>query len=319
MTHDDAVLEPELAIIGAGPAGLTAGVFAVDKGIDTVILEGGRAGGQLATLYPHKPVYNYPGNSGIPAGSLAKRMVRQAVESGVAPSEECEVSGLRIVENGISVETDRARYLVSAVILACGMGLVLPRRLEVDGEREVEGKKLFYVIDDPDGWNETKVVVVGGGDGAADNALLLARHAAEVTIIHRREALRAQERTVEALRSAGVRMLLGWDVGHIVDSTDGISLHVKRADGGEERRIDCLRVLVNIGVRANTDFLRTLPLERVKARVAVDTEMRTSADGVFACGDLVAYPGKSRLIVTAVGEAATAVNSVERYLRKRRH
>lgn len=304
----------QLAIIGAGPAGLTAAVFAVNNAIDTVLLEGGPPGGQLVSLYPHKPVYNYPGNSGMEAGELAQRMIEQAADLGIAPQDHTLVSQLRHVPEGIEVRSNKGLYVVSTVILACGMGLVQPRTLGLEAEQALQGRKLFYSVDKPDDWAGLNVAVAGGGDAAADNALMLMRYAERVTIIHRRNELKAQSRTIDFLREAGARMLLGWNIVTIEGDGSGVLLRIENNATDDVRTERYDRILVNIGVRADAGFLKSLPLNLSRNRVQVDTEMRTSAAGIYACGDVVEYPGKSRLIVTAAGEAATAVSSAKRFL-----
>ncbi len=151
-----------------------------------------------------------------------------------------------------------------------------------------------------------------------DNALLLLEQESQVILIHRLPDFQAEARSVEKLRRDCAKLLLGWSVVELSGQNNGeVAVFAEEAQTRQRRTLAVDRVLVNIGVRPNYALIGKLTLSRVNRLVRVDTEMRTSVAGLFACGDVASYPGKTRLIVTALGEAATAVNSVERYLKGR--
>lgn len=129
----------DVVIIGAGPAGLTAGIFANNKGLHVLVIDGARLGGQLRSLYPTKPVYNYPGYTQIEAGDLAEKMIRQVRGEGISLVEEEPIERVSLFENDLFIlESSNSEYRCRSVILACGMGLFTPRTLGIPGERELD-------------------------------------------------------------------------------------------------------------------------------------------------------------------------------------
>lgn len=302
--------------MGAGPAGLTAAIFAKKKQLPVLLLDGGRAGGQLKNLYPHKPVYNYPGYADIKAAGLAQKMKEQAEQEGISLLEETPVRVISSMRDGnYELEVPGVHYRSQSVILACGMGLFEPLRLNVPGESELAGNGIFYTIKNVEGWQGRCIVVIGGGNSALDNSLFLCGHACKVTIVHQLARFQAEVASVEQAKESCAEQLLGWKVERFAKENNHIALYLKNMDGQKRDRISADRVLINIGFKKNYSFLDTLPLARDKKGIIVDSEMKTSLPGIFACGDAVSYPGKVRLIVTAIGEAATAVNSIEEFLK----
>jgi len=246
-------------------------------------------------------------------------MVEQVAAAGIEIQEGRPVEALEPLDGLFRLRMHGGVMSGEAVLIASGLGLFEPRRLGVPGEQGAAGSSLFYTVTDPDEWSDLRVAVIGGGDAAVDNALLLSRRGARVTLVHRRSELTAQEQSVRELASEGVEILLGRAVDSFAMNGSGLEVHLEAAPGQGHRIGSFDRVLVNAGMVARNGFLDSLPLPRAKARVCVDTEMRLPVPGVFACGDVAEYPGKVRLIVTAMGEAATAIGTAERYLRARGH
>ncbi len=306
-------------VVGAGPAGLTAAIFARNKGLRLLIIEGLAAGGQMRALYPYKPVYNYPGSSQIPAGELAQRMIAQVRELGMQIIEGKPVLDIvRLEEGFFQITLPEEKLTARSVVLASGMGLFDHRRLGVPGETELADQALFYALSDLASWKDKEVAVIGGGNSAVDNALLLIEQGARVTVVHRLPEFQADAGNVAMLRERCSRIFLGWSVVSLSSrepETRGAVIAMERSETGERLSLPVQRVLVNIGIRPTGKLIEKIPFSRENRLVRVDTEMQTTIPGIFACGDVVSYPGKTRLIVTALGEAATAVNSVTRYLR----
>jgi len=311
---------PELhdcVIIGAGPAGMTAAIFAQAKNLRVMILEGGQAGGQLKNLYPYKPVYNYPGYSKIQAGELADRMIEQIRNFKIPLMENSPIENIvQTRENIFMISGKQFRVHAKSIILASGLGLSKPRRVGVPGESELEGNGIEYTITNIADWAGKDIAVIGGGNSAIDNALLLLENKAKVILIHRSQ-LRAEQDAIEKLQKNNVAIHLGWKPTEFQKSGNGKMLFAIENDG-KKMQLEKDKILINIGLKPNTEFLEKLAVDKKNKQILVDTEMHTSIPGIFGCGDAVAYPGKVRLIVTALGEAATAVNSLQRYLKSLR-
>lgn len=273
----------------------------------------------MRALYPYKPVYNYPGSSQILAGELAQRMLSQVREIGIQIIEGEPVLDITRLEDGLfHLALEQRRLAARSVILACGMGLFEHRRLGVPGETQLADHMLFYTLSDLALWKDKEVAVIGGGNSAVDNALLLVEQGARVTVVHRLPEFQADAGSAARLRERCSRVLLGWNA--VSFSSREPAAHeavmvIEHSQTGERLSLFVHRILVNIGIRPNSELIEKIPLSRENRLVKVGTEMQTSIPGIFACGDVVSYPGKTRLIVTALGEAATAVNSVARHLR----
>ena len=308
-------------VVGAGPAGLTAAIFARNKDLNLVVVEGREPGGQLRLLYPHKPVFNYPGSSQIAAGELAKRIIAQARDSGIDMIEHHPVRNITPLADGcFQVDLDDQKLNAKSIILACGMGLFGYRRLGVPGEAQLTERSVFYTLSDLPQWKERNVAVIGGGNGAVDHALLLLEQGAAVTIIHRLAEFQADAASVTKLHDRGSAILLGWKVVEFaVEGAEAstVTIVVEHSENKQRRTLSVQRILINIGLQTANELIERIPCARKNRLVVVGSEMQTSIPGIFACGDVVSFPGKTRLIVTALGEAATAVNSVERYLHRR--
>jgi len=305
----------DLIIIGAGPAGLSASTFARTKNLTTLILEADRAGGQLTALYPKKQVYNFPAFVETTAEEFAQKLIQQALSHGSVLHEQESVEGIeRINQGGFLVTTSEGDYQTRSVIVATGLGRIRPRKLGLPQEEEFAEKGLFYAVIDPSSFTAKRVLVVGGGDSAVDNALLLSDFAAQVIVAHRYATFRAQPRSVEMLGEKGVTLLTNTRVIGLLGDSYLTGARLVNTQTQEEISPPVDALVVNIGLRPDPGLVRGWGLEMKGYFIVVDTEMKTCREGIFACGDAVSYPGKVRLVVTAIGEAAVAVNSACRFL-----
>ncbi len=306
----------DVVVVGGGPAGLTAGIYARTRSLSTLILEAQAMGGQLAWLYPTKSVYDYPSYIAIEGGELAELFAMHARESG-AEMAAGEVVDLRRDGQLFHLITrDGRTYETRAVILALGMGLFEPKRLDIPGETELEGRGVTYQVKDRHEFRDKRVLIVGGGDSALEYALEIVASAKEVTLVHRRGEFRAMEKNVEAVNKAPIHVIFNAELTSI--EGDG---RVERAVVYDNRTLkknvfDIDAVLINIGFEPRITPLPKWGIALEGERlVKVKADMSTSVAGVYACGDIVSYPGKDKRIVTACGEAVTAVMSVYKYLR----
>jgi thioredoxin reductase (NADPH) len=308
------VSEPEtaildLVIVGAGPAGLTAGIYASRGRLNTVILERNMAGGQIALT---ELVENYPGfPEGISGFELAQKMKSQAAEFGAELREVQAVTALTPAPEGYHVATDQGTLRTKAVILAPG---VEARRSGIPGEAEFIGRGVSWCATcDGPLYRGRTVAVVGGGDSAVEEGMFLAKFADRVYLVHRRDELRAapiaQERCFASSKFEFV-----WDcVPRKIDGDEMVeALEVENVKTGETRVLPVSGVFMYIGQLPNTAWLKdTVDLDE-QGYIVTDDRLQTRLPGVFACGDAHANPLKQ--IAMAVGEGALAAVQAGRYL-----
>jgi thioredoxin reductase len=307
----------DLVIIGAGPAGLTAGIYAAARKLNAVILEAGDGGGQPGNVYPEKPMANYPGLPVNETRDLMARFSEHALKAG------CDIRrrerALDIADKGdvLLVHSEKAEYETKAVILATGGGLYKPKRLGAVGEEEFEGRGVYYRLPETHLLEGKRVLFVGGGNSALEMALLCATMPDTYTcLVHRRDTFRADACNVDRLGPEGVKTYLCSEVAEIKgkDKVESVILKVGDPPELEEMPIDM--VVIHIGFTTEPEDIKRWGIEPQDGLIKVGTDMRTSRRGVFACGDIVTYPGKYKQIVVACGEAATAANSAYKYIAK---
>ncbi|EFL49115.1 FAD-dependent pyridine nucleotide-disulfide oxidoreductase [Solidesulfovibrio fructosivorans JJ]] len=295
------VVEVDVVVAGAGPAGLTAAMYAARSGLSAVVLEKNVIGGQVA-LTP--VVENYPGFANVPGKRLMEMIADQA--RGYAQVHEGE--GIEEVKVGRNIEvyTDKTVYLAKALILATGATW---KKLGVPGEDRYFGFGVSY-CSTCDGYlyKEKKAVIVGGGDTALTDALHLKNLGVDVTVIHRRQELRAEKYLQDAVAKAGVALLLGSVVTEILgDDKKVTAVKVKNVVDDSEQEITTDAVFVAIGLEPNTAIAEELGLKLDKdGFIRTDRGKRTSIPRIYAAGDVTAG---ARQIVTAVGDGSTAALS----------
>ncbi len=301
----------DVIIIGAGPAGLTAAIYTARSGLRTLVLERGIPGG-LAAEAPL--IENFPGfPNGISGVELAERLVKQAQRVGAEIRELEEVTGLDLKAEEKHVETRKAVHAAPALILASGCCY---RMLGVPGEREFRGRGVSYcAVCDGALFKGRKVVVVGGGNSAADSALYLSNLASEVMLVHRRGQLRAEQALVEDLRKKGTKLLLNKEVKRIEGDT-----RVKRASlldnkTGEVAELEVDGVFIHIGEVPNSRFAQEAGVKVDNdGYVVVDDRQRTNIRGVYAAGDITPCPVKQ--VGTAVGQAIISAIEAFGYVKR---
>ena len=298
----------DVVIIGGGPAGLTAGIYAGRAQLKTVIVEKGLPGGQIAQT---DEVENYPGfPEGISGPELASRMVRQAEKFGARIVMD-EVLGLEKAEAGYLVRGYERNYRARAVIVATGAN---PRRLGVPGEDKFYGRGVSTCATcDGFFYRDKEVVVVGGGDAAVEEGIFLTKFARKVTLVHRRDELRANKVAQKrAFQNPKMHFLFSHVVTEILGEDQVTGVRLKNLKTGEEYVYPTDGVFVFIGHEPNTAFLKGVVELRPDGYIAVRDEVFTSEPGIFAAGD-VADP-IYRQLTTSVGAGTRAAMMAERYL-----
>lgn len=298
----------DMIVVGGGPGGYTAALYAARSGLDTLVLEKLSAGGQMALT---EAIDNYPGfEEGIDGFTLAEKMQRQAERFG-AKSEYAEVERVDLAASPKVLETSAGVFYGRTVALATGAG---PRELGLANEAALTGRGVAYCAAcDGMRYRGRTVVVVGGGNSAAGDALALSRVAKKVILVHRRDSLRATKVYHEPLMRAeniefhwnsAVTELLGGD------RLTGVRLRDLRT--GEETQLDCDGVFISVGRKPATELVQgQLELDR-GGYIVADETTKTSLPGVYAVGDVRTKP--LRQVVTAVADGAMAVHMAEEYL-----
>jgi len=306
----------DVVIIGAGPAGLTAGIYARSKGMTTLILDCGRIGGQLVSLYPEKGIKNYPGYETIQARKLADKLYAQAETTGCVINE---FEKAEKVDNGneeFIIKTNKAEYRAKSVIVAIGMGSFKPKKMGVPGEEELADRGVVYLMPPKESIVGKKITVFGGGNSAIDMSLV-ANTITETTLVHRKPEFRADESTVEELKESDVKTIM--DAALVsINGTDKVeSVTLKDNATGAETVVPTDYAVINIGISADLSDLVNWGLELTSGGlVKVNYDMTTNRPGVFSCGDVIDYEGKYKQIITACGEGATAAMSAYKFVKK---
>jgi len=296
-------------IIGGGPAGLTTGIYLSRARMNTLLIEKALPGGQAILT---EIVENYPGfPHGIAGPELMQKMEEQAIRFGLK-IEYGEVEEVKIKEDKVKiVKINNQEYKALTIILASGAEA---SKLEVPGEEELRGRGVSYCATcDAPFFKGQKIVVIGGGDTAIEEALYLTKFAREVIIIHRRERLRATKILQERVFS-NKKINFAWDsvVIKILGKEKVESVLIQNKKTGEEKEISCQGVFVFVGNIPSSKFLKDLVNLDKRGYILTDDNMMTSQEGIYACGDV--RKKILRQVVTACGEGATAAFAAQKYI-----
>ena len=295
----------DLIILGAGPAGLTAGIYAARGGLNAVIVESKAVGGQAALT---AEIENYPGFASVSGYELVSLMQAQCEALGVSFVFDAPVA-LALEGDVKRVDTAYSGTLEArAVILATG---ALPRTLGIERESELMGGGVSYCATCDGAFFRGKpVAVVGGGNTAVEDALYLEKFASEVYLIHRRDALRADAILADRVKNSGVHIV--WD--SVVTALDGDkklqSVTLKNVKSGDTSSLAVNGLFVAVGQKPATEGLTGVELDG--GYIVTDSEMRTSLPGVFAAGDV--RKKTLRQVVTAAADGAVAAESAIKFL-----
>ena len=298
----------DMIIIGGGPGGYTAALYAARAGLDTLVLEKLSAGGQMALT---DKIDNYPGfEEGIDGFMLGEKM-RLGAERFGAATELAEVQRVELEGAVKKIVTSEGTFYGRTVVLSTG---AVPRELGVEGEKALVSRGVHYCAAcDGMFYRGKTVVVVGGGNTAAADALLLSRVAKKVIVVHRRDTLRATKLYHQPLLDAP-NVEFYWDsqVSELLRDGRLTGVKVKNVRSGEETVVECDGVFVSVGRAPATELVKDqLTLDK-SGYVVADESTRTNIGGVFAVGDV--RTKALRQVVTAVADGAMAVHYAEEYL-----
>ena len=298
----------DMIVVGGGPGGYAAALYAARAGLDTVVLEKLSAGGQMALT---QQIDNYPGfEDGIGGFSLGEKMKRGTERFGVE-TKLTEVLSLDLSGTVKKAETSEGPLFARTIVVATGAG---PRELGIESEQELIGKGVNYCAAcDGMFYKNKTVIIAGGGNTAAADALILSRICKKVIVVHRRDTLRATKIYHEPLMKAE-NVEFRWDseIIELLHDEKVIGIRLRNVKTGEEITLACDGVFVSIGRKPSSELVKDQVEVDPAGYIIADESTRTNIPGVFAVGDV--RTKALRQVVTAVADGATAVHYAEEYL-----
>jgi ferredoxin/flavodoxin---NADP+ reductase len=319
----------DVTVIGAGPVGMSAAFWAGMREASARIVDSlPDLGGQLTTLYPEKWIFDVPGFPRVLARDLVDELRKQSIEQfGVPVHLETTAERLEYEPDPDDPErkllrlvTDKGDLLSRALVIAGGHGAFEPKKLPGYDMTPWEGRGAHYLVGEKSAFAGKDVIIVGGGDSACDWVLNLLDTARSITLVHRREGFRAHEVTVGEIMRAAEAGRVDVRVPYQIREVEGngrierVTLfHSEHDDDVVE--VPCDAVLLQLGFKTQLGPLKAWPLEIEKGAIKVDGLMRTSMEGVWACGDITTFDGKLKLIATGFAEAAVAISQAIHHIR----
>lgn len=306
----------DIAVVGAGPVGLFAVFQAGMLKMNCHVVDSLEAiGGQCAALYPEKPIYDIPGYPRIGAQELIDNLALQAAPFHPTYHLDQQVVELREENGGFVLRTSKETTIgAKAVFVAAGAGAFGPNRPPLAGLSDYEGKSVFYLVRRREDFRGKRVVIAGGGDSAVDWTLSLADVAARVMVVHRRDKFRAAPESAAKLAQLAKSGKIDLVVPYQLEALDGAAgklaaVIVKDLDG-RTRRLEADVLLPFFGLATELGPIAKWGMALEKGHLSVDpASMATSLPGIYAIGDIAAYAGKLKLILTGFAEAAAACHA----------
>ncbi|WP_096190034.1 NAD(P)/FAD-dependent oxidoreductase [Evansella halocellulosilytica] len=305
----------DITIIGGGPTGLFTAFYGGMRQAKVKIIEAmPQLGGQLSALYPEKYIYDIAGFPKVRAQELIDNLVEQADQFSPTISLEQTVENVEKGDDDIfTIKTNKETHYSKAVVITAGVGAFQPRKLQIEGAEQYEGKNLHYFVSDLNKFAGDRVLLAGGGDSAVDWTLMLEDIAEDIMIVHRRNKFRAHEHSVEQLHSSEKIKIRTPYVVHKLhgDGEKITAVDIKEKDGDNIQTIEVDAVIVNYGFVSALGPIKEWGLEIEKNSIVVNTKMETNIKGIYAAGDVTTYDGKVKLIACGFGEAPIAVNNAK--------
>ncbi|MFA4909471.1 MAG: thioredoxin-disulfide reductase [Desulfobacteria bacterium] len=299
----------DVIIVGGGPAGLTAGLYTCRSRLKSLLIEKMVVGGQVVTT---ETVENYPGfKDGIKGPELIQEMEEQAKRFGLEILTG-DVAGVSVGEDNLRrIKLSDRELSCKALIIASGSK---PNEMGIEGESELRGRGVSYCATcDGPFFQGLDIAVIGGGNSAVEEGIFLTKYAKKVYIVHRRDKLRADKILQErAFNSEKIEFVWNAALNKIEGSPTVSAIEVRNVKTNTISKLEVGGVFMYVGIKPNTEFLKGLVTLDERGFVITDDEMKTSAPGIFAAGDVRVKP--LRQIATAVGDGATAAFTAEKYI-----
>ncbi|WP_346356056.1 NAD(P)/FAD-dependent oxidoreductase [Azotosporobacter soli] len=301
----------ELLIIGGGAAGLTAGIYGARAKLETLIIEDELVGGQIRDAYA---IENYPGFSSVGGVELAERMQRQSLEAGAVIDDLDAVVSVKLSAAEKIVETNKYRYHAKALIIAAGSKR---RQLPIAEEEKFRGNGIHYCeLCDGRFYEGKHIAVVGGGSAAVGAVQHLSNYAAKITLIHRSEKLRADQKSQQALmENEKVEILWNSEIKEALGNERLSGVIVENRLDGTRRQIELDGIFVYIGSVARTGIYKDYLTLDAEGNLVAGEDCKTDVEGVFVAGDVRSK--RIRQLTTAVSDGTIAALMAEEYIRQR--
>ncbi len=300
----------DVIIIGAGAAGLTAGIYSSRAKLSTLILNEGAVGGQMVLT---EEIANYPGVPATKGYMLANTMKQQAKSFGCKIKSNIKISKYKLEGEIKEVELEDGRIFKGKSVILTPGGR--PRALNIEGENEFKGKGISYCATcDGDFFTGKEVVVVGGGNSALEEAVALTTYATKVTIVHQFDHFQAFEHAVqEAKKNSKIEFIMESELRGFYGNGQLQKVSIEHLPSGKISELETDGTFIFVGYQPNTESIKGLVDLNERGEIVVDSSMKTNVDGVFAAGDCITK--RYRQVTTAVADGTIAALSVAEYLR----
>ena len=298
------IKEYDIVIIGGGPAGLAAGLYAARGNMKTVILEKLIPGGQLNNT---QDVENYPGMDHMTGPQISQAMEEQTKRFGCEIVNNCNISKVELTKDKKNIYSDKSTYSAKVVIIATGSEY---RRLDVPGEKEYAGKGVSYcAVCDGAFFKEKELIVVGGGDSAVEEGTFLTKFATKVTIVHRRDKFRAEKIIQDrAFRNPKINVIWDTVVPEIKGNGSGvIGVRLKDIKTNAEKEFPCDGVFIYVGLDPNSQLFKSQVNLDPTGKIITSEKMETNIPGVYAAGDVRETPLKQAVTAASDGSLAATM------------
>jgi thioredoxin reductase len=312
----------DITIIGGGPTGIFAAFQCGMNDLSARLIDSmPQLGGQLTALYPEKSIYDVAGFAEVSSAELVNQLWQQAQKFDPEIILNTPVSTIEKLPDGsFTISTDEGNsYASRAVLIAAGLGSFSPRKLDHLGDlSSFEGKSLLYSVRSKEDFRDKSVVIVGGGDSALDWTMGLLDVAKKITLVHRMKSFQGHGKTVadimDAQQAGKIDVYLQAEVSSL-NTTENYIREVEIFSKPDKWRIEADVLLPLIGFKSDLGPIRMWGLELLGNKIVVDSLMKTSIDGIYAAGDVVAYSGKMYLIQTGLSDSAMAVRNALSYIK----
>jgi thioredoxin reductase (NADPH) len=306
----------DVIIIGGGPTGMFAAVYAGMRELKAKIIETLPVlGGQVEIMYPEKMIFDVGAFPYIKGADFIDQLEKQLAPFDTEVCLEENVLELTKDQDLFEIKTNKTTHYAKTILITTGQGSFEPRKLTFDYPKAYEESNLHYYVSQLETYRDKVIAINGGGDSAVDWALTLEDIAKKVYIVHRRDKFRAVEASVSRLRDSSVEIITPYVPEKLVGDAEKIEEVVfKERRGDETMTIPVDYFIVNFGFISENKYLEDWGLETSRGSIEVAQNMATNVPGIYAAGDVTTFDGKVKLIATGFGEAPTAINSIIQYL-----